>query len=111
MGDWVEAGQPAPGLTLPVDNGTTVGANKVMVVLRRPPHQVAPAASSRVHFTDKPEPGQYLQGAVYGNQPDAGVLLTYPVIYRRRSQVLISMHNGTDYAAALRRNLIIVPPQ
>ena len=77
-----------------------------MVMLRRPPHQIAAAVPPGVHFTDETESGKYLKRAINSHQPDAGVLLAYPLINLRRGEVLATTHNGVDDSAALRGYLI-----
>jgi len=85
-----------------VNHGTTVGANQVMMVLRRPPHQVAPVITDDMYFTDETESGEYLKGAIYGYQSDAGMLVAYSLMYCGRSKVLMTVDNRAEYYTPLR---------
>jgi hypothetical protein len=84
-----------------INHGTAVGANQVMVMLRRPPYQVAAAVTTGVYFTDETEFGKYLKRAVNRHQPDIRVLLAYQLVYGRRGQVLMTVANGADNRPAL----------
>jgi hypothetical protein len=48
-----------------------------MVVLERPPEQVAPRLLSRIDFADKAKTAEYLQGAVNGNKRNTGVFISH----------------------------------
>ena len=83
----------------------------MMMVLRRTPHQIAPAVAPGMRLADKTESIQHLQGAVYSNQPDARALLAHPLVYTGWSQVLMAARDSAQDDAALRRNLEAVLPQ
>jgi len=85
-----------------INHGATVGANQVMMVLRRPPHQVAAAITGDAYFTDETESSEYLKSAINGYQSNAGVLMAYPLIYFCWSKVLVTADNRAEYYTPLR---------
>ena len=88
-----------------------VGADEVMMVLVRSSHQVAPAVAAGVNLTDETEPGKYVQRAVHGNESDAGVLLTHPVVYHGRRKMVVADGDRPYHCAPLRSQLVAVAPQ
>ena len=72
-----------------VDNFATIRTDQMMVVLWRSDY-VAAAATSGMHLTYKPKFGEYLEGTIDSEQPNAGMLLTYPVIYRGRGKMILT---------------------
>jgi len=59
------------------------------VVLQRS-YYVAAAATSGMYLTYKAKFSKYLEGAIDGDQPNGGVLLTHPVIYRDRGKMILA---------------------
>lgn len=100
--------QPAEVAIGEIDNCAAVGADQVMVMFVRSPHDVAAAASAGMHFTDEPELYEYLERAVNRHQPDAGVLAFYPFVYRGRRQVLMTFQDGFNDFPALRGYFVAV---
>lgn len=93
-----------------IDDGAAVGANQVVMVYRRPPHQVAATAAAHVHFTDKTELRKYFEGTIDGNQSDARMAPRYSFMYPGRGQVLVAGSNGVQYGEPLRSYFITPPP-
>jgi hypothetical protein len=89
-----------------VNNGATVGANQVVMVLRRPPHQVASVITRDMYLTDKTKSGEYLKSTINGYQSDAGVLMAYPLMYFGRGKVLVTFNNLAEYRTPLRGNFV-----
>ncbi len=58
-----------------------------------------------MNLTDEPQFGECFKSAIYGNQPDAGVFLAYPLMYCGRSEMFVAKGNSAEYGAALRGNL------
>jgi len=117
MSAYLEAGlfrqpplQPGEVAGCEIDDPAAVGANQVMVVLGRPPHEIAAAVTAGVHFADEPEPGQHFQRAVYRHQADAGVPAPYLFVDGCRGKMLVALHDGIDHRPALRGNLMTVLP-
>jgi hypothetical protein len=94
-----------------INHGTAVRTDQMMVMPRRPPHKIAPAITSEVHFTDETESGEYLKSTINGNQPDARVLLRYPVVQCGWSKVFVDMGYRAEYDATLGGNLITMLSQ
>ena len=72
------------------NNRATIGADQMIVVLLGPDY-IATAAISGVYGTNKSKLGKNLQGAVDGDQSNAGVLLMHPFVYLSRSKMLLAM--------------------
>jgi len=62
-----------------------------MVMLRGPPQYIASAITSGMYLTDKSNLGKYLQSAIDGDQPDAGVFLMHHLIYSGRGKTALAM--------------------
>ena len=71
-------------------NRATIGADQMIMMLLGP-NYIATAAISGVYGTDKFKLGKYIQGAIDGDQSNAGVLLMNPVIHLSRSEMLLAM--------------------
>ncbi len=94
-----------------VGHCAAVGADEVMMVLVRSSHQVAPAVAAGVNLTDEIQPGKYVERAVYGNESDAGVLLTQPFVYLGRRKMVAVDGDRPYHCAPLRSQLVAVLPQ
>ena len=62
-----------------------------MIMVLLGPNYIATAAISGVYGTDKFKLGKYIQGAIDGDQSNAGVLLMHPLIHLSRSKMLLAM--------------------
>jgi hypothetical protein len=51
---------------------------------------IATTATPGVYLTYESEFGKYLEGTIDGEQPNARVLLTHPVIYRGRGKMILT---------------------
>ncbi len=78
-------------------------------MLGRSPEQIAPAAAG-MHLTDEPKLRKYFEGAIDGNQPDAGVFSTHPFIYGGGGKVVMIMGNHLQHCATLWGQLIATLP-
>ena len=91
-----------------VGHRAAIGADEVMVMFQGSPHQVAATVAPGVHLTDKPQLGKDVKGAIDGDQTDAWALLTNPIVYLSRGEVVVVEDYGIEYRAPLRGKL--VPP-
>lgn len=66
--------QPAEFTIGEINDLATARANQMVVMLWRPPYQIAMAATSNVYLADKPNLCKYLNGAINSDQTNAGVL-------------------------------------
>ena len=94
-----------------VNHGATVGANQVVVVLRRSSHQIASAVASCMHLTDKSEVGKHIERAVYSDQPDTGVLFMNLLVYGSRGEMVMAERDCIQHSPPLRRDFIAVMSQ
>jgi len=94
-----------------VNHGATVGANQVVVVLRRSSHQIASAVASRMHLTDKSEVGKHIERAVYSDQPDTGVLFMNLLVYGSGGKMVMAERDCIQHSSPLWRDFIAVMSQ
>ena len=81
------------------------------MVLGRSSHEVAAAATSDVHLTDKPQLRENGQSAVHGDQPDAGMLPTHLLIYGSRGEVVARGGNDIKHRPPLPGEFVTALPQ
>ena len=85
-----------------INHYAAVGADEVMVMLPRPPHQITPAAAPGVDFAGQSKFGEYLEDAVYRDKSNSRILPSYPVMYRSGGEVVIASGDGPHHRTSLR---------
>ncbi len=93
-----------------INNPATARADKVVMVLNGPPHQITPAVATHVYLADKTEINQQVKHAVNGHLPDLGVLKSYPVIYGSRGKMVMALRDYFQYGTTLRSKSVSVLP-
>ncbi len=83
----------------------------MVVMLRRPSHQIAPAVASCMHLTDKPEFGQYIERTVHRDKPDAGVFLMHLFVYGSGCEMVMAERDYIQHSPPLRRDLVALLSQ
>ena len=94
-----------------IDHYAAVGADEVMVMLPRPPHQIAPAAAPSVDFAGQSKFGEYLEDAVYRDKSNSRILPSHPIIYRSGGEVVVASGDGPHYCASLRGEPVALSPE
>jgi hypothetical protein len=91
-----------------VNSLSAAGTDQVMVVLRGPFHQVAPASVMCMHPAYQVELAKQVQCPVDGNDPDARTFNPDFIKYILRSQMAVALGNDFKHGMTLRSQLVPV---